>query len=69
MAKKRSEWMRGLLECEQYVQASNIACAEFVMHVELVHDQTEYQNGWYDALNHYKRLAGLETERWQCARL
>lgn len=54
--KKRSRWMRGLLECEQFIQTSDLDTAKFYFDVELREDDHDFQAGWLDAIRHYRRL-------------
>ena len=56
MAKKRSEWMRGLLECEEFIRHSGIQCAKLYGETELWQDSNEFQCGWSDALAHYEQI-------------
>lgn len=65
MANKRSEWMRGLLECEQFIQHTDPDCAKFYWQTELGDDSNEFQCGWLDAIAHYKRVAAQKQEAKQ----
>ena len=48
---KRSEWMRGLLDCERMVHNTSArAATTYQKHGELDDDTPEFQQGWSDYL-------------------
>ena len=54
--KKRSKWMQGLLEGEDFIRSSGVSTAQFYLDTELGDDPEDFRLGWFDVVQHYKRL-------------
>lgn len=54
---KRSDWMRGLIDLESlYKSGMSITYCEFYLRSELHDMPTEYQNGWIDGMNYWRKF-------------